>query len=36
MMEFRNAMEKEGIQITEAEFSGLRDPSFGRESERVG
>ena len=36
LMEFRNAMEKEGIQITEAEFSGLRDPSFGRESERVG
>lgn len=36
LMEFRNAMEKEGVQITETEFSGLRDPSFGRESERVG
>ena len=36
LMEFRSAMEKEGVQITETEFSGLRDPSFGRESKRVG
>ncbi len=32
-MEFRNAMEKEGIQVTEADFGGLRDNSFGRERE---
>ena len=36
LMEFRNAMEKEGIQITETEFSGLRDTSIGRESELYG
>ena len=33
LMKFRNALEKEGIQITDADFKGLRDASFGRESE---
>ena len=32
-MEFRNAMEKEGIQITDADFEELRDTSLGRERE---
>jgi prevent-host-death family protein len=36
LMEFRNAMEKEGIQITETEFSELQDPSFSRKSELDG
>ena len=33
LMEFRNAIEKEGIKITDADFKGLRDTSFGRERE---
>jgi prevent-host-death family protein len=33
LIEFRNAMKNEETQITDADFSGIRDPSFGRESE---
>ena len=33
LMKFRSAMEKEGIQIADADFEGLRDTSFGRERE---
>jgi len=33
LMEFRNAIEKEGIKITDVDFKGLRDTSFGRERE---
>jgi hypothetical protein len=36
LMEFRKAIEKEGIQITDAYFRRLRDTSFGRESELYG
>ena len=33
LMEFRNAVEREDIQVTDADFEGLRDTSFGRERE---
>jgi prevent-host-death family protein len=33
LIEFRNAMENEEIQITDADFRGIRDTTFGRESE---
>jgi prevent-host-death family protein len=33
LMEFRNAIEKEDIKITDDDFKGLRDTSFGRERE---
>ena len=33
LIEFRNAIENEEIQITDADFRGIRDTSFGRESE---
>ena len=33
LMEFRNAVEKEDIQITDDDFKALRDTSYGRERE---
>ena len=33
LMEFRNALEKEGVQINDDDFEGLRDISSGRERE---
>ena len=36
LMKLRNAIEKEGIKITDADFRGLRDTSYGRESELYG
>lgn len=33
LMEFRNAIEKEDIKITDEDFEGLRDTSFGRARE---
>jgi hypothetical protein len=31
LMAFRREIEKEGIEITDSDFEGLRDPSPGRE-----
>ncbi|MDX9785206.1 MAG: type II toxin-antitoxin system Phd/YefM family antitoxin [Desulfobacterales bacterium] len=31
LMEFRNSMEKEGIDISDSDFAGLRDVTSGRE-----
>jgi len=33
LIKFRNAIENEDIKITDADFKGLRDTSFGRERE---
>ena len=33
LIKFRSAMEKESIQIADADFEGLRDTSFGRKRE---
>ena len=33
LKDFRKVIEKEGIQITDLDFKGLRDTSFGRERE---
>jgi prevent-host-death family protein len=33
LMELRDVMEKEDIQVTDADFGGFRDNSFGRERE---
>jgi hypothetical protein len=31
LMAFRKEMAKEGIEITDSDFEGLRDPSLGRD-----